>query len=60
MNLINLNINSVLLSNIDEGNNYYFKTLTVFQIVLRGYMYAGYKENHFNSLPSGHAESSIY
>ena len=44
MNLINLNINSVSLSNIDEGNNYYFKTLTVFQIVLRGYMYAGCKE----------------
>ena len=52
MNLINLNINSVLLSNIDEGNNYYFKTLTVFQIVLRDYMYAECKENHFYSLPS--------
>ena len=60
MNLINLNINSVSLSHIDEGNNYYFKTLTGFQIVLRGYMYAGCKENHFHSLPSGQAEASIF
>ena len=60
MNLINLNVNSVSLSHIDEGNNYYFKTLTVFQIVLRGYMYGGCKENHFYSLISGQAEASIY
>ena len=60
MNLINLNINSISLSHIDEGNNYYFKTLTGFQIVLRGYMYAGCKENHFHSLPSGQAEASIF
>ena len=60
MNLINLNINSVSLSHIDEGNNYYFKTLTGFQIVLRGYMYAGCKERHFHSLPSRQAEASIF
>ena len=50
-----MNVNSVSLSHIDEGNNYYFKTLTVFQIVLRGYLYAGYKGNHVYSLPSGPA-----
>ena len=59
MNLINLNINSVSSSHVDEGNNYYFKTLTVFQIVLRGYMYAGCKENHFYSLPYGQTEAYL-